>query len=375
MTTDVRTMSEESETGRVLKSGESDLQQQPAAEQPADGQTGQPPPASQPPQTEGKPVEGILKTPYWVIEAIEANQRDAEWWVNHKRLDRLRGLSEKMIDALDLRAKDAEKLGVPLIKIEKRNVRTLGTYRPQADGYAIVGTIILNEERLETLEPFMEMALMLTLLIRARQHQLGGNGSLDREGRELMKAKGVIVTEKGKITIMQDGAFRRFLESEGFDLRLIAPASTVSEIPAVGKNLVIMADVGNTLHFRIFDGDGKVVVDTDEPSLTAQTEVVANLKRQLKGFNLWPPHELTGGEKGQVIAAVASIVGQHLPPRIEVPIASMFERPERKGKTTLQLWSCLCQKARVGTKEFFANCTICHEPFRLADHVGKRFVS
>jgi hypothetical protein len=247
-----------------------------AAEPPTDDDTEQPAPSGPAPQAEGPTaVEGVLKTPHYVIETVVGNQLDAGWWANREVVERLRVRSEKVIHTLDLRVKDAEKLGVPLIKIERMSIRTLGDYRPQADGYAIIGTIVINEERLRTLKPFMEMALMLTLLVRARQHQLGGDGRLDREGRELMKSKGLVVTEKGKITITPDGAFRRFLESE----------------------------------------------------------------------------------------------------TIEVPVASEFPQPVRVGKTTNQLWSCLCQKTRVGTREFFANCPKCHEPFRPGDHVGKRFVS
>jgi hypothetical protein len=60
---------------------------------------------------------------------------------------------------------------------------------------------------------------------------------------------------------------------------------------------------------------------------------------------------------------------------IEVPIGSeAFPRPDRKGRTTLQVWSCTCQRCRVGTKAFFAICPQCGEPFRIGDHVGKRFV-
>ena len=35
-------------------------------------------------------------------------------------------------------------------------------------------------------------------------------------------------------------------------------------IPTSGKNLVIVADVKGVLHFRSFDADGRVIVDTDE---------------------------------------------------------------------------------------------------------------
>jgi hypothetical protein len=206
--------------------------QQPAVEPPADALTGQPAPPSPAPQAESqRVVKGVFKTPFWVIEAIEKNQRDAEWWTNRDPLVRLRKQCEALIHELDLRVKDdnaGEMLGVPLIKIEPMNVRTLGTYRSDVDGYAIGGTIVLNQERLWELEPFMEAALMLTLLVRARQHQRGGDGRLDREGRDLMKSHGLVVTEKGKITIAEDGAFRRFLEEQGIEV----PVASVLPRPA-----------------------------------------------------------------------------------------------------------------------------------------------
>ena len=93
----------------------------------------------------------------------------------------------------------------------------------------------------------------------------------------------------------------------GFALRLMSPVSGVRDIPTEGKNLVVVAALENVLYFRIFDGDGKIVVDTDETKLAAQSGAIAYLKKQLE--DLWPPHELTEGEKDRVINSVTSIVG------------------------------------------------------------------
>jgi DNA-directed RNA polymerase specialized sigma24 family protein len=84
----------------------------------------------------------------------------------------------------------------------------------------------------------------------------------------------------------------------------------VRDIPTEGKNLIILATVDNLFHFRIFDGHGKVVVDTDERRLKEQAGRIDDLRKRLE--NLWPPHELTGSEKVQVIDAVTSIV-DHTP--------------------------------------------------------------
>ena len=96
-------------------------------------------------------------------------------------------------------------------------------------------------------------------------------------------------------------------KSDGFDLRLMSSLNDVSGIPSEGKNLIFVATVNNVLHFRIFDGDGKVVVDTDEKRLTEQARQIEDLRKQLK--SLWPPHELTTSDKGRVFTAVTSIVG------------------------------------------------------------------
>jgi predicted Zn-dependent protease len=93
----------------------------------------------------------------------------------------------------------------------------------------------------------------------------------------------------------------------GCDLRLMSSVKDVSDIPTEGKDLIIVAAVDNMLHFRVFDGDGKSVVNTDEKRLTEQARQIDDLKKQL--VVLWPPHELTGSEKGLVINAVTSIVG------------------------------------------------------------------
>ncbi len=93
----------------------------------------------------------------------------------------------------------------------------------------------------------------------------------------------------------------------GLDLRLLSAVNGVSRIPTEGKNLVVVAIVDRVLHFRIFDGDGKIVVDTDEKGLRERVRPIEDLRNQLK--SLWPPHKLTGSEKGRVISAVTSIVG------------------------------------------------------------------
>jgi hypothetical protein len=228
------------------------------------------------PQVDGRGAEGSdFKTWVLVYQAIVEHQRGADWWTNCDDLKMLRDCGGIFIKAFDLRVKDAKYMAMPLIRIEPMNVKTIGTYRAGADGYAIVGSIAFNQERLLNLPVFLKLVLLLKCLLCAWQHQKGGDGTFDRTCRESMKAMGLVVTAKGAITIDGDGPFRRVLEALG----------------------------------------------------------------------------------------------------IEVPVASVFPRPDRNGKTTNRLWSCTCQKCRVGTNEFFAVCPQCGEAFRLGDHVGKRFVT
>ena len=93
----------------------------------------------------------------------------------------------------------------------------------------------------------------------------------------------------------------------GYDLRLMSPVNAIRGVATAGKSLVILADVDQVLHFRVFDGDGRMVVDTDEKRLPNQARQIEDLRKQLEG--LWPPHELTVSEKRRVIIAITSIVG------------------------------------------------------------------
>jgi putative OPT family oligopeptide transporter len=93
----------------------------------------------------------------------------------------------------------------------------------------------------------------------------------------------------------------------GYDLRLMSPVENVSGIPTEGKNLVVVATVNNELNFRVFDEDGKVVVDTDEKKLKEQDTQIEDLRKQLS--DSWPPRELPASEKARFVASVATIAG------------------------------------------------------------------
>jgi len=90
----------------------------------------------------------------------------------------------------------------------------------------------------------------------------------------------------------------------------MSSVNDVSGIPTVGKSLIIVAVVDHVLHFRIFEDDGTLFVNTDEKLLTKRARQIEDLRKQLE--SLWPPHELTKNEKVRVIAGVTSIFGRAL---------------------------------------------------------------
>jgi len=108
---------------------------------------------------------------------------------------------------------------------------------------------------------------------------------------------------------------------EGYDLRLMYSVNDVNSIPTEGKNLIIVANVQNVLHFRIFDADGKRVVDTDENQLPDKAPQIAKLKSLPSG--LWGVSELPQSDKAKVISAVTSIVSNtvfgHGAERVSIP--------------------------------------------------------
>ena len=93
---------------------------------------------------------------------------------------------------------------------------------------------------------------------------------------------------------------------EGYDLRLMPSVNAVADVPNVGNKLIIVAAVNHVLHFRIFDVDGNVVVNTDEKRLPGQVNQIKDLKKRLA--SLWPPHELTGSEVRHIVNAISSVV-------------------------------------------------------------------
>ncbi len=93
----------------------------------------------------------------------------------------------------------------------------------------------------------------------------------------------------------------------GYDLELIAPAADASGIRNEGRALIVVAEVDRTLHFRVFDAGGRMVLDTDERGLAEHAREIADLKDRLSGH--WPPHRLADREEHRIREAIAAIAG------------------------------------------------------------------
>jgi tetratricopeptide (TPR) repeat protein len=138
--------------------------------------------------------------------------------------------------------------------------------------------------------------------------------------------------QKGVIRRSIPGRDRLFYKVESNpnndDLRLMSSLSDLSAMPTEGKSLTVVAAVDQALHFRIFDDDGNMVVDTDEKRLPDQERHFADLKKKLEG--LWPPHNLDRRERIRVIGAVKSIFGDATKVADKIRVVSTDD--DRHGK-------------------------------------------
>ena len=91
------------------------------------------------------------------------------------------------------------------------------------------------------------------------------------------------------------------------DLRLMSSLKDTSGIPTAGNCLIIVAELDHRLHFRIFDGHGNMVVDTDEKKLPREAQRIEVLRKALK--SVWPPQQPRRDEKVYFNTVVTSIVG------------------------------------------------------------------
>jgi Cu/Ag efflux pump CusA len=101
------------------------------------------------------------------------------------------------------------------------------------------------------------------------------------------------------------------------DVLLVASPADAARVPEGRKNLLIVAVEDGALHFRRFDAEGKLVVDTEENRLPSRADQIEELRKQLQP--LWLPHELTRAEKDRISSAVKPII-RGLRPRTKTEV-------------------------------------------------------
>lgn len=104
-----------------------------------------------------------------------------------------------------------------------------------------------------------------------------------------------------------DDRRRRGVKLIGLDLKLMTCEKEAS-IHRKGEDLIVIARISGSLHFRVFNGNSRMVVDASEATLGGKASEIKFLKVQLE--NLWPPHALTGPEKSSVVCCLPAIIGQ-----------------------------------------------------------------
>ena len=203
-----------------------------------------------------------------IYQTIVAHQRSADQWANHEKLLWLREWGHRFIKELGLKNKDREYLGMPLVKVEPMNIKTVCCYRNAPDGYALTGTIVANEKRLGD-EPDIEtLTHLLEALLDAWRHQHCRDEVFEQECLERLKGLGIRINKR-LTTIEKGSRLDQLLRKRGV---------------------------------KISEGQ------THTPKLP-------------------------------------------------------------QGRSTNALWSCLCQRVRVGTGSFDALCLRCQSKFQPGNHV------
>lgn len=119
-------------------------------------------------------------------------------------------------------------------------------------------------------------------------------------------------------------AFYESIDLSACELLITSGPTDSGELPSSGTNLVILARVGaeSVLHVRIFDAEGRKVVDADEMSLGTQSGQVDGLKTLLT--DVWDGRDLSPLEKLGVLSSLASVPGcNHLPVKQKLVVDSV----------------------------------------------------
>ena len=135
----------------------------------------------------------------------------------------------------------------------------------------------------------------------------------------------------------------------GYDLSLLSVAS-VGGLVSSGRGLVIVALVGTNLHIRIFETNGKRVVDKTETELVSGT-TLTTLKTALKQGLKPIPDDLK--DKAEVIKDAMSIAGYTTPSLSALAGRIALAVPDSGVPAAFDLWqqgksACSCEYARHG---------------------------
>lgn len=149
-----------------------------------------------------------------IYQAIVAHQRGADGWANHEKLLWLREWGHRFIKELGLKNKDGEYLGMPLVKVEPLNIKTVCCYRQTPDGYALTGTIVANEKRLGDEPDFETLTHLLRALLDAWRHQHCPDQVFEQECLERLKGLGIRISKR-LTTIEKGRRFEQLLRKRG----------------------------------------------------------------------------------------------------------------------------------------------------------------
>ena len=157
-----------------------------------------------------------FQTPHSIYQALVEYQRNAGWWAHRDELEWLRDWGQTFIKEFSIKIKDGQFLPMPLVKIEPLDVRVTCTYRAEPDGYALAGAIVFNEKRLDAPDA-TKLALLLTMLLRAWQHQRCPDDLFVSQCHEGFMRVGLKVTKTG-ITIESGGRFEQLLRKHQIEI-------------------------------------------------------------------------------------------------------------------------------------------------------------
>jgi multidrug efflux pump subunit AcrA (membrane-fusion protein) len=125
----------------------------------------------------------------------------------------------------------------------------------------------------------------------------------------------------------------------GCDLILMGPVKEAKELPISGRDMIVLARVGNVMHFRIFNSEGERAVDIDEKHLADRAPQLTALKSFLDGK--WDHLPISPLDKDKVVTALTGIFGrEHVPVGTKATVLVRGYRDEPiPGTVTRTSWA------------------------------------